>query len=154
MISVVPKFRKQKSPAQSARHQKHKTYVQIPIALHIRDSTLHLLQCPSSLSPWAGKTTSATPPFSPPAAHSRIGEDTHRHCASIFLICCLTFPSDYSSFITYPEHKVKPFCKKEQVLRFFVDFCVKTGANGFSRDTCALFRRQCSTPLFFIHIFA
>lgn len=94
MISVVPQFRKQKSPAQSARHQKHKTYAQVPIALHIRDSTLHLLQCPSSLSPWAGKTTSATPPFSPLAAHGCIGEDTHRHCASIFLICCPTFLPD------------------------------------------------------------
>ena len=79
MISVVPKFRKQKSPAQSARHQKHKNMLKcrfpevLPIALHIRDSTLHFLQCPSSFFPWAEKATSATPPFPPPAAHGSIG---------------------------------------------------------------------------------
>ena len=88
----------------------------------------------------------------PPTA--LLGEDTHRHCTSIFLICCLTFPSDYSSFITYRSTKVKPFCKKEQVLRFFVDFCAKTSANGFSVDTFLLLHRQCTPPLFFIHIFS
>lgn len=91
-------------------------------------------------------------PLLPPTA--LLGEDTHRHCTSIFLICCLTFPSDYSSFITYQSTKVKPFCKKEQVLRFFVDFCAKTSANGFSADTFLLLHRQCTPPLFFIHIFA
>ena len=126
----------------------------LPIALHIRDSTLHFLQCPSSFFPWAEKATSATPPFPllPPTA--LLGEDTHRHCTSIFLICCLTFPSDYPSFITYRSTKVKPFCKKEQVLRFFVDFCAKTRANGFSADTFLLLHRQYTPPLFFIHIFA
>ena len=90
-------------------------------------------------------------PLLPPTA--LLGEDTHRHCTSIFLICCLTFPSDYSSFITYRSTKVKPFCKKEQVLRFFVDFCAKTSANGFSADTFLLLHRQCTPPLFFIHTF-
>ena len=44
--------------------------------------------------------------------------------------------------------------KKEQVLRFFVDFCAKTRANGFSADTFLLLHRQYTPPLFFIHIFA
>ena len=111
--------------------------------------TVHYIFAMSQqLLPLAEKTTSATPPFPllPPTA--LLGEDTHRHCTSIFLICCLTFPSDYSSFITYQSTKVKPFCKKEQVLRFFVDFCAKTSANGFSADTFLLLHRQCTPPLF------
>ena len=118
--------------------------------------TVHYIFCnvPAASSLGQKKTTSATPPFPllPPTA--LLGEDTHRHCTSIFLICCLTFPSDYSSFITYRSTKVKPFCKKEQVLRFFVDFCAKTSATGFSADTFLLLHRQCTPPLFFIHISA
>lgn len=154
MISVVPKFRKQKSPAQSARHQKHKNMLKF--RQRSTSVTVHYIFCnvpaASSLGQKKPLRQRRLSPLLPPTA--LLGEDTHRHCTSIFLICCLTFPSDYSSFITYRSTKVKPFCKKEQVLRFFVDFCAKTRANGFSADTFLLLHRQYTPPLFFIHIFA
>ena len=154
MISVVPKFRKQKSPAQSARHQKHKNMLKF--RQRSTSVTVHYIFCnvpaASSLGQKKPLRQRRLSPLLPPTA--LLGEDTHRHCTSIFLICCLTFPSDYSSFITYRSTKVKPFCKKEQVLRFFVDFCAKTRANGFSADTLLLLPRQYTPPLFFIHTFA
>ena len=72
-----------------------------PIALHISDSTLHILQCPSRASHSGRRTDFGNTafPFQPPMAHQK---DTHQHCTSIF-VC---FLSDHS-VLPYSPRKVK-----------------------------------------------
>ena len=166
MISVVPKFRKQKSPAQSARHQKHKNMLKF--RQRSTSVTVHYIFCnvpaASSLGQKKPLRQRRLSPLLPPTA--LLGEDTHRHCTSIFLICCLTFPSDYSSFITYRSTKVKPFCKKEQVYGFLLTFVRKQAQTVFlrihsffcidnARHPCFLFthsREYCINYVYNTHI--
>lgn len=120
---MLQKIRNKKAvrKAHGILHRKHtaiREICPIPIALHIRDSTLHLLQCPSNSPPWAEKITSAMPPFHPPAAHGFFGGCTHRHRASI-LSSWLSLSLNLLLFIPYPNRKVKHFRKKDHVLLFF-----------------------------------
>ena len=105
------------------------------------------------LLPLGRKSHFGNAAFPPPAAHGSIGRG-YSSSLHLYLPYLLSDVSVGLSFITYRSTKVKPFCKKEQVLRFFVDFCAKTRANGFSADTFLLLHRQYTPPLFFIHIFA
>lgn len=123
---MLQKIRNKKAArkAHGILHRKHtaiREICPIPIALHIRDSTLHLLQCPSNLPPWAEKITSAMPPFHPPAAHGFFGGCTHRHRASI-LSSWLSLSLNLLLFIPYPNGKVKCFRKKDSILLFFVEY--------------------------------
>lgn len=89
--------------------------ITFPIALHIRDSTLHFLQCPSRRPPGQGKRLrrhSLSPSCRPRQKNQK---GTHRRRASILFI---VRPSPtYSSFIPYCGRKVKLFLQKTQGLR-------------------------------------
>ena len=118
---------KDHAKARSYRHRK-KICCKFPIALHISDSTLHFLQCPSGRPPWAEKTASATPPFHPPAAQGFSKE--YLSALHLYLILLSDVAPDCSSFITYPTDKVKHFCKKAENFGFIVDFCKGCGRLG------------------------
>ena len=119
-----------------------------PIALHISDSTLHFLQCPSGRPPWAEKTASATPPFHPPAAQGFPKE--YLSASHLYLILLSDVATDCSSFITYPTDKVKHFCKKAKNFGFIVDFCRGCGRLG---QPLGSGRQMLRPSHFFMHLF-
>ena len=77
-----------------------------PIALHIRDSTLHFLQCPSRRPTGQGKRLRRH--SLSPSCRPGISSEGYSSAPRLYLVIVRQSPT-YSSFIPYHNMKVKPF---------------------------------------------